>query len=378
MQPESPLDIGIVLSTWGLIRGGVETRAAQLARGLAQRGHRVTMVGGLWPGRPLPEDVQRLPVRQLRIPCVPLDLKPWRHVRRRRSGWPQQLQTATFRWNCRLSPAVRRLIAQAQVTVTLLARDSVYVSAWRKRYAKPNLSYFNGGGRQLLERDSSVVMVANPKVWENCPYMSDFPFEGEFPPGIPGRLLERPFEVRPQARRLLFAGRLEVNKGVFELLDIFGRLAAEFPRLKLRLVGDGPLLPDLRKRISETGFGDRVSFAGPLAPEEVWKEMSAADLLLLPMDHGNFPLTLLESEAVGLPLVSSDLPGIRGGVNPEGCLLPFGEWDVWVEAVRRLIPDAGTRERMSRSGRHWAKGYTWERSVEKMEGLLRLAASRVP
>ncbi len=373
MAGRSSLDVGIVLSTLGLIRGGVETRAVELARGLQQRGHEVTLVGGRWPGRPLPDDIRLLPVRLLRVPCVPLDSKHWRHIMNRRPGWPSQLQTFTFRSACLLSPAVRRLIAQAQVTVTLLARDSVYVSAWRKRRGKPNLSYYNGGGRRWLERDQSVVRVLNPMVRENSPQVDDFIFHGTFPPGIPSQLLQRPFRVRPQAKRLLFVGRLEESKGVFELIAIFQPLAQQDPLLELRLVGDGPLGPEMRKRIARAGLESRVSFAGALSPQQVWTEMAQSDLLVLPMLHGNFPLTLLESEAAGLPVVSSDLPGVRGAVSPESRLLPVPEWDQWVESLRRLIPDAQTRRKMSQAGQSWAKGHTWDRSVDKMEGLLRKA-----
>lgn len=373
MAEGGSLEVGIVVSTLGLIRGGVETRAVELAKGLHRRGHRVTLVGGRWPGRPLPNDLRSLPLRLLRVPCVPLDMKIWRNVIERHAGWPVHLQTWTFRTCCRLAPSVRRLLVRIPVTVTLLARDSAYVSAWRARQGRPNLSYYNGGGRHLLERDQSVIRVLNPVVRENCPYVDEFHFDGVFQPGIPSELLQQAFEVRPEAKRILFVGRLEESKGVFELLAIFRQLAQEFPHLELRLAGDGPLQPEFRKKAADQGLRERISLAGALSPQQVWKEMALADLLLLPMLHGNFPLTLLESEAAGLPVISSDLPGVRGAVSPETRLLPVPHWDRWVAEARRLIPDAEARRKMSQAGRRWAQNYTWDRSVEAMEALLRQA-----
>ncbi|HTQ79117.1 MAG TPA: hypothetical protein VMM92_03915, partial [Thermoanaerobaculia bacterium] len=68
------LHLGLILSPLGLVRGGAEAMAAQWAVGLSRRGHRVTLVGGVWPGRALPMDLAALPVSWIRVPCAPANL----------------------------------------------------------------------------------------------------------------------------------------------------------------------------------------------------------------------------------------------------------------------------------------------------------------
>src|SRR4051812_16697382 len=140
------LDVGILVSSLGLLRGGVETMAARLGEGLARRGHRVTLIGGLWPGRPLPADLAaELPVSWLRVPCAPANL--WSPLlaggdRRRQLG----VHPGSFRWAAALHPGVRRLVANADVTFTLLPADTALLSAWRQRLGKPHVSYYLGAG----------------------------------------------------------------------------------------------------------------------------------------------------------------------------------------------------------------------------------------
>jgi glycosyltransferase involved in cell wall biosynthesis len=186
---------------------------------------------------------------------------------------------------------------------------------------------------------------------------------------VPDALLAAPYTVRERGRRLLSVGRLEPNKGVTELLDLFLRL--EDSETELRFVGDGPLREALEREATE-----RVSFAGAVGQEQVWEEMRQADLLVHPSSCESFCFTLLEAQAAGLPFVSSDVPGIRGAVPDGSPLLPLDDPDLWLATVRSLLKDFEARRRLSTAGREWAGRYTWDGPVAALEGFLRLAAER--
>lgn len=344
------MDVAILLSTLGRLRGGLETRAACLGAGLARRGHRVTLVAPLC-GELLP-DLAALPVSWLRVPC------------------PAPSASAdAFHEGCRRSSAVRRLMAGCDATFTLFAPDTAHLSAWRRSEGRGHVSYYSGGGRSWLERDLSTVRLVNPMTAQKSRHVADFPIDGELLPGVPDALLSAPCTVRPRGRRLLGVGRLEPNKGVAELLALFRRL--EDPEAELRFVGDGPLRESLEREATE-----RVSFAGAVSQEQVWEEMREADLLVHPSSCESFCFTLLEAQAAGLPFVSSDLPGIRGAVPDSSPLLPLGDWDLWLETVRSLLGDFAARLRLSAAGREWAGRYTWDGPVAALEGFLRLASER--
>lgn len=341
------MDVAILLSTLGRVRGGLETRATCFGAGLARRGHRVTLVapdcGELAP------DLAALPVHWLRVPCA---------------GSPDSFHEA-----CRRSSTVSRLMAGSDATLTLFAPDTACFSAWRRSEGRGHVSYYSGGGRSWLERDVSTVRLVNPMTAKKSRNVADFPMDGELPPAVPAELLAAPYEVRPRGRRLLCVGRLEPNKGVTELLALFRRL--DVRGAELRFVGDGPLRESLEREASEG-----VSFAGAVGLEQVWEEMRRADLMIHPSSCESFPFTLLEAQAAGLPLVSTDIPGIRGAVPDSTPLLPLGEWDLWWETIRSLLGDFETRRRLSDEGRAWAGRYTWDKRVAELEGFLQLAVER--
>lgn len=352
------MEVAILLSTLGLLRGGLETRAGCLGSGLARRGHRVTLVAPRFGE--LAPDLASLPVTWLRVPCPEL------------SESRDQLSQA-FHDACREHPEARRLMAEHDATFTLFAPDTARFSAWRRSEGRGHVSYYSGGGRSWLERDLSTVRLVNPLTAQKNREVADFPMDGELLPGVPDALLAAPYTVRERGRRLLSVGRLEPNKGVIELLALFRRM--DDPRLnadtELRFVGDGPLREALEREATE-----RVSFAGAVGQEQVWEEMRQADLLVHPSSCESFCFTLLEAQAAGIPFVSSDVPGIRGAVPDGSPLLPLDEPDLWLATVRTLLGDFEARRRLSAAGREWAGRYTWEGPVAALEGFLRLASER--
>jgi glycosyltransferase involved in cell wall biosynthesis len=377
MIPTSTLDLGILMSSLGMVRGGLETVAAQFARALSERGHRVTVVAGRWPPHALPAATD-LPLRWLRAPCVPAQLAAWRRLARRRPAWPLKIQSLSFAYACRLHPAVRELIARADVTLTFFEIETVLFSRWRQQHGQPHVSYFPGViDWRWLQRDRSVVRVAiSQAIARRCQGVPGLAIDGVVVPGVPDHWLDGPYVVRPEARILIFVGRLEANKGVLELLAIFEALAAEFPDLRLRIVGDGPLRQALVARLERAGLADRATFLGAVPAERVQQELRAADLFVFPSHYESFGIAILEALAVGLPVVSSDLPATREAAGDAGRLLPAGSTALWVEAIRALIGDLPARQQMSLAGRAHARAYTWRRAAEAMESYLDLARSR--
>ncbi|GAB3251256.1 glycosyltransferase family 4 protein [Alteromonas gracilis] len=132
---------------------------------------------------------------------------------------------------------------------------------------------------------------------------------------------------------LVWLGVLAPVKRVHLLLDVLDAV----PGTRLTLIGDGPLRADLECRIAERGLVDRVRLTGMLAdPAPVLRE---ADLFVLPSGAENLPLALLQAMASGLPVVASRVGGIpdvvREGV--EGRLVPADRPDLLSAAVADLV-----------------------------------------
>jgi glycosyltransferase involved in cell wall biosynthesis len=104
------------------------------------------------------------------------------------------------------------------------------------------------------------------------------------------------------------------------IIEIAAELARKEPRLRVLLVGDGPLRPATKLRVDELGLQDKVVFLG--LRSDVPRLMTAVmDVFLMPSLHEGLPVVAMEAQAAGLPMVVSD------SITPEVEIVPgLVEW----------------------------------------------------
>jgi colanic acid/amylovoran biosynthesis glycosyltransferase len=117
---------------------------------------------------------------------------------------------------------------------------------------------------------------------------------------------------------VLMCGRMVPKKGYPDALRAFARARRAAPRLRLRLVGDGPERAGLEAQARELGVEGEVTFAGSLPRAGFLAELEGAHLYLQPSRtapdgdaEGGAPTALLEAQACGLPIVATrhdDIP----------------------------------------------------------------------
>lgn len=102
----------------------------------------------------------------------------------------------------------------------------------------------------------------------------------------------------------VFAGRLSEQKGLHTLLEAWRRLPAPLP---LTIIGEGPLRDELHARKTEWAL-DSVTLRGRLSREETIALIRRSRFLIIPsLSYENFPLTLVEALACGVPVIASRL-----------------------------------------------------------------------
>lgn len=111
--------------------------------------------------------------------------------------------------------------------------------------------------------------------------------------------------TRSHDLQLVYVGRLEPQKNVHALIDAIGGLTD----VKLTIIGDGSLRKDLDIQAHKCEAG--VTFMGPQPHEMLPKLFSKADVFVLPSLYEGLPKVLLEAMAAGMPIVTTDTPGIR-------------------------------------------------------------------
>lgn len=150
---------------------------------------------------------------------------------------------------------------------------------------------------------------------------------------------------------ILTAGRLAREKHFSLLIDAVHTLVASGHAIELRIVGSGPEAQRLKTRVKELQLETQVTFI-PWTPS-LTPEMQAADIFALTSDHEGYGLVLVEAMAAGLPVVTTDV-GCAGEAvrdRKDGLVVPVGDEQQLVAALRTCIEDEGKRIRFGKSGR---------------------------
>jgi glycosyltransferase involved in cell wall biosynthesis len=146
-------------------------------------------------------------------------------------------------------------------------------------------------------------------------------------------------------------GRLAEIKRHDLLLRAFTRLRQRLPDAHLLLVGDGSLMPDLRRLAVSLGVASCVHFTGYQSQPEQYLQLM--DVFALTSRSEGMPLAILEAWAAGVPIVASRVGGvpelIADGLT--GLLFPSGDEAALEEALQRLLTNRPEAQRLVEAGR---------------------------
>lgn len=167
--------------------------------------------------------------------------------------------------------------------------------------------------------------------------------------------------------RLLYCGQFIERKGVALLLDTFLALADELPRLRLQLIGDGPLKETLLFRIPQH-LHARVDFAGFQPVEQLPHYFAAADIFVLPSKHDGWGVVVNQALGAGLPIICTDAVGAAHDLvttDWNGDIVPVGDQLALTNAIRKLATDDSRRMQFGANSRDRALEWTPDRGAER-------------
>lgn len=107
--------------------------------------------------------------------------------------------------------------------------------------------------------------------------------------------------------RMIYVGRLSQNKGIETIIRAVSDMGLPYT---LKIVGEGEEYDRLKKY-----EGDRIVFTGVVTPAQALEHIEASDILILNSGYEGMPMTILEAQSLGLPVVTTDVGGIREAVN---------------------------------------------------------------
>lgn len=168
--------------------------------------------------------------------------------------------------------------------------------------------------------------------------------------------------------RLVMVARFEQPKDQVLLLKALAPLRGK--KWQIEFVGDGPLLDLAQEVANSLDLNGEVRFSG--ACDDVGERLNHADVLLLISRWEGLPLTILEGMRASLPVIASDVGGVREQVEHgiTGFLVPRDGSEEITSAVEKLLSDSALRARMGVEGRaHYEEKFSYEQMLERTLGI---------
>lgn len=154
---------------------------------------------------------------------------------------------------------------------------------------------------------------------------------------------------------IFFCGRHEERKGLAVLLAALDRLASD---VRCHVASDGPGTAQLMQQFR----GDeRIEWLGRISEDDKLARLAGASVFCAPSLHGeSFGVVLVEAMAAGTPVVASALDGYRNVATNEvdALLTPPGDVDALAGALRRVLDEPGTAERLVAAGSRRAEQFS--------------------
>lgn len=189
--------------------------------------------------------------------------------------------------------------------------------------------------------------------------------------------LEKEFFISRNTLKILAVGRLSYQKA----MEVLVRAAFELVKqgvhdLLVMIVGEGDERIRLEKLIKDIDMGNHVKLLG--IRHDVIGLMKVSDIFVLPSRYEGLSIAMIEAMACGLPIVASEVPGLRSYIEHgrNGLLFPVEDHTAMVKCIRQIAEDRNLRERLSIGAKEsFEKEYNMGKNISSLDMLFRKYAT---
>lgn len=387
--------------------GGVSTHVLAMRKGLEKRGHEVDVLSHnetgtgyhvVDKGRLIEKQVVLAPIIQriqTRFNEKSLDYDPWlAGMQAEQLAFQQALSDFSLQgYDIIHAQDVISAISVSQVkpasTPLVVTLHGMLASEWRYQGLIAGQSKA-AQWAEALDRYGSLVgdRVTTPSHWLKQQYDIMRPTGGKMIEVIPygfdtisflqkktkGRLANN----RPEGRILLACpARLDQVKGHEVLLNALHLLLQRRSDWMCWLIGEGPQRPELERLTQQLNLQHHVQFLGHR--QDMAALLNAADIVIIPSIHDNFPFTVMEAQVSGKPVIASDAGGIPEMIADEenGLLFIKGRADMLFEKINTLLNEDQLRKKIANQARkhglqHWSLDSVTNRTIQLYQEALQL------
>jgi glycosyltransferase involved in cell wall biosynthesis len=172
--------------------------------------------------------------------------------------------------------------------------------------------------------------------------------------------------------RILFLARIEVPKGIYEFLNAIPQILEFNPNIIFDIAGSGSIFEEIKNYEIVKKYQNNIQFHGYVNGSEKVTLFQKSTIYVFPSYTEGCPVSILEAMAIGLPLVYTNVGALReiieDGVN--GIMVPIGESEPIVKAVKKLISEPELRKQMGIINRKKAeKDFSIENIFHELENI---------
>jgi len=381
------VNLALVTETYSPEINGVAMTLGRLVDGLAQRGHRLTIIRPRQRHEsPRFSVTQRVACRQVRLPGIPIPGYPQLRLglpasRRLRQLWslsrPDLVHVATE------GPLGASAITTAHefgipVTSSFHTNFDQYTRDYRIGWLKPVvaawLRHLHNRTRRTFVPTATLLTRLSTEGYTNLRLLSRGVDTVLFNPAQRDASLRNSWGVAPEDPVILHVGRIAPEKNYPLLFRAFDAVKAVEPRARLVLVGDGPRLSAYQRQRPD------VIFTGFYTGLNLARHYASGDLYLHASSTETFGNVITEALASGLAVSAFDYAAAHEFIRHEenGLVAPADDEVTFFANARRLVTDRSLRQRLRAAAPAAVHNRPWDAVIDGFAADLTAAMHEIP
>lgn len=356
-----PVHIAYLITRMDTV-GGAQIHVRDLALGMLKAGHEVSLLSG--SSGPLSTALEAAGIRVRIIPSLKRAIAPWQDLTTLRElvGILRQLKPTLLAvhsskagWLGRLAGRRLRLPTVYTVHGWVFSGELVRLHPWLYLGLEKLISPWTQALITVSTQDRSLAerygLGRSERTWMIHNGLPD----------VDNILRAKPAESPPH---LIMVARFQRPKHHVPLLKSLAALT-HLP-WSMEFVGDGPLRPQIETLVHQLGLEQRVAFSGTCW--NVAERLARAQIGLLISQREGLPLSIIEGMRAGLPIVASDVGGIKELVVDGGTgflIPPSDDGNLLRHRLQALLEEPQLRQRMGDAGRlGYEQGFSFKQMLE--------------
>lgn len=220
----------------------------------------------------------------------------------------------------------------------------------------------------LLARRADVILNINNGVKDYLIHNGFNPNQiVVIPPGIDPGFLDN-IDPLPQNQGYdgIFLGRLNVNKGALDLIDIWAHVVKLKPKSRLGIIGGGDeaILSKIKSKIANYGIESQIDLLGFLNNDQAFPLIKASKVFLFPSREEGFGIAIVEAMHCGLPVIGWNLPVFTEHFDKAIDLIELENHQLFAKKVIFYLDNPDNISKKILDGKTCAKKFTWDKTAK--------------